>query len=284
MSENLMEKVRLLRLKVGAGMLDCKKALQESNYDIDEAILCLRKKGLADVLQKSVKQAVQGLVSVVMSDNKKDAVILEVNCETDFVARSDDFVGYVLNMAKYFLYTHEFGQTFDMFDPNININEKFKNLHIDLVSRCKENILIRRVKKMHTETNFLFAYAHGGNINYGNIGSLLLIDKLFEYEDMVKDIAIQVVAMKPKYLKVDDIPFNVIDQEKKLYLEKFLAEKPANENILDKIVEGQLKKFYKDFVLLEQNFVKDVKLNVKNYIDGKFKVLNFVRFEVGESI
>lgn len=284
MSENLMEKVKLLRLKVGAGMLDCKKALQESNYDLDEAILYLRKKGLIDILQKSSKQAGQGVISACVSENKRTAVILEVNCETDFVARSDDFIAYVLKISEYFLSTTEFGQFFDMCDKNITVNDKFKNLHIDLVSRCKENILIRRVKRIHTDHGFLFAYTHGGDLNYGNIGSLVCVDNILGYEDLVKDVAIQVVAMKPKYLNVDTIPSYLIEQEKSLYLEKFATQNSASKDILDKIVDGQLKKFYKDVVLLEQNFVKDVKTNVKACIDGKFKVLDFVRFEVGESI
>lgn len=284
MNDNLMEKVKLLRLKVGAGMLDCKKALQNSNYDIDEAILYLRKQGLINMLQKIVKVTSCGLISSFASDDKKTAIFLEVNCETDFVSRSDVFINYVLTLSEYFLFTKEFGETFDLFNKDIVLNEKLNNLHIDLISRCQENILIRRVKKCKSDVGFFFSYNHGGNLNYGNVGSLVLVDKFYGNEDSVKDIAIQIVAMRPKYLCIRDIPFSIIEQEKKIYLERCINQGISEKSVLDRIIRGQLDKFYKDVVLLEQNFVKDIKINIGDYILNKFKVLDFVRFEVGEDI
>ena len=285
MNKKLLDKIKLLRVKTGACMVHCKKALIETSYDLDEAVLYLRKKGFAIALKRNSKTALAGMISVLLDNDGKNAVILEVNCETDFVARSSCFIAYVSNLLKLFLYDDSFNENFYMLHNELCSYKKINDDRLDLISKVKENIIIKRIKRINITTGKLHYYVHGGS-DIGKIGAVLSVDNNLEnYFDLVKDISMQIVAMNPKYLNIEDIPLNIISKEKQLYFET-IKDKYVDKNdfVIKKVIFGQLKKFYKDTVLLEQIFIKNSKLLVKDVIGEKFKLLNFTRFEVGENV
>lgn len=280
--------VAALRQMTGVGMMDCKKALVEADGDTEKAILILREKGLATQAKKAGRIAAEGLVAAIV-ENGVGAVV-EVNSETDFVANNDEFKNFVNTVAKTIIEK-------DPADVDALLKTTASGMSItveealqELFLKIRENMSIRRFKRME---GILVPYVHGG----GKIGVLVKLesdlpsDKLFE---VGKDCALQAAAMNPAYLNAESVPAEVIEQEKKIMLSQMsedpkMANKP--EQVLAKIVEGKVGKYYSENCLLEQAFVKDDKVSVGKHVEavakelgGSIKVVDFVRYEKGEGI
>ena len=282
-----IEEVKKLREMTGAGMLDCKKALEEAGGDIEKAKEILRVKGLAKAEKKASRETKEGVVQVKISDDRKKGVILEVNCETDFVARNEEFRKLVDLVADHILSVDENrnregegrdieGQPFFK-DTSKTLGEVIK----EAVAKIGENIRLSRFARIDTE-NFLHSYVHGG----GRIGVILEFRSQGLSDDVlrvVQDVALQIAAMRPEYVSVESVPDEVIERERRILREQALREgKP--EHIVDRIVEGKLKRFYEEKVLLEQAFIKDEDKTVKEMLESSgsgVEILRFVRFELG---
>lgn len=263
--------VKELRERTGAGMMDCKKALVETDGDIELAIENMRKSGQAKAAKKAGRIAAEGVILTQVQGNR--ATMMEVNCETDFVARDEGFLGFgnqILAVA------HE---------NNINdidtLNEteidgvKISTVRENLVAKIGENISPRRV--INVEGENLGAYVHGGRI--GVVAILTGGD-----EELAKDVAMHVAAASPQYVKPDDVPAEVVEKEKEIQVELAIQSgKPAE--IAEKMVAGRMKKFTGEISLTGQPFVKDPSMSVGELLKSKgADVVNFIRFEVGEGI
>lgn len=277
-----------LRKITGVGMMDCKKALVEADGDTEKAILLLREKGLATQAKKAGRIAAEGLVAAVVENNI--GAIVEVNSETDFVANNDQFKEFVNTVAKTIIEKNPADVDTLLKTTASCMSVTVEEALQELFLRIRENMSIRRFTRF--EGNIV-PYVHGG----GKIGVLvklesdLAADKIFE---VGKDCALQAAAMNPSYLNAEAVPTEVIAQEKEIML-KQMAEDPkmANkpEQVLAKIVDGKVGKYYTENCLLEQAFVKDDKVSVAKHVEavakelgGSIKVVDFVRYEKGEGI
>jgi len=270
--------VKELREKTGAGMMDCKKALTETNGDMEKAIDFLREKGLASAAKKADRIAAEGLTSVSVSGNK--AVLLEVNCETDFVAKNADFQGFINELAELILAKSpasvEELSTIQMGEGTVQ--ERLSSL----IAKIGENMNIRRFKVVDKkDTDSFGAYVHMG----GRISVLTVVENSTN-ENVAKDIAMHIAAINPRFLSKDQVSEEVVAQEREILTQQALNEgKPAN--IVEKMVEGRLSKFYQEVVLLEQAFVKDPDITVGKLVQkegNNASVREFHRFELGEGI
>ena len=275
--------VKSLREITGCGMMDCKKALTEVDGDMDKAIDLLREKGLATAAKKSGRIASEGIVKAYLTDDKKVGVLVEVNSETDFVAKNDEFQAYVTKVATIIA------------EKNPADVEALKALPFEgadtvgdaltaLIAKIGENMNIRRFTRI--EGN-VCSYIHGG----GRIGVLVEAEGSLADEnayEAARDAAMQVAAINPLYLSKDSVPAEDIDKEKHIIIAQ-IKEDPKNankpENILEKMVGGKLNKFFEQNCLLQQEFVKDSEFKVEAYLASKgVKLINFVRFEKGEGL
>lgn len=279
--------VKELREKTGCGMMDCKKALTECGGDMNKAIDFLREKGLAAATKKAGRIAAEGVSLAFVNDQRNVGVVIEVNSETDFVAKNEGFQAFVKLCADAVI----------EFNPQ-NVEELLKltvdSKTIEQILQEKiltigENIKIRRFERREGVVSI---YNHAE----GKIGVLVLFETdentkaNADFGTFAKDIAMQIAAVNPTYLKIDEIPQDVIEHEKKIFKEQIINDgKP--ENIAEKIVEGRMSKFYKEVCLLEQVFVKNDKISISQYIKdvGKklnldIKVISFVRYEKGQGI
>ena len=266
-----MEKIKELREKTGAGMVDCKKALDECNGDIDKALEYLRKKGIAKAAKREGKETSEGIIKLALSDDKKSAYILEINTETDFVARNDKFQEFaenVLNLIK----EKNPKNLDDLLILKMGENGSVKETLDYLSGVIGEKIVIKNFFVLNS-AGTIGAYSHMG----GRIGVLVSLSKEGE-DELAENIAMQIAAINPKYLKPEDVPSEETDKEKEIYKEQLLKEgKP--ENIIDKILEGKIRKYYEDVCLLEQEFIKDDKKKVKDVL-GDVKIKKFIRFSL----
>ncbi|MDP4174319.1 MAG: translation elongation factor Ts [Bacteroidota bacterium] len=249
------DQVKLLREKTGAGMMDCKKALTEANGDFDKAIEVLRKKGAAVAAKRAERSANEGLVLTHVSDDKKSAVMVEVNCETDFVAKSDDFK----NFASMVLDTIVKEKPANL-DELLAVKHDGKPIAEELealIGKIGEKIAITRFVIENSETGAVVDYVHHGSklgvlVRADNIGN----GDLNELTSILKDVAMQVAAMKPLFTFREEVPQTILDKEIDIYKE--LARKEGKpEQILDKIAQGKLNKYYQENCLNEQAFIKD---------------------------
>ncbi len=277
--------VKTLRERTGCGMMDCKKALTESNGDMDKAIEFLREKGLAAVAKKSGRIAAEGLVFGLV-ENKVGALI-EVNSETDFVAKNQDFIDFVELCAK----TVIAANPADV-DALLNVNaagcdDTIANILQEKVLTIGENLKIRRFVRLEGD---LVTYLHGN----GRIGVIAKFDTDVAdkegFEAYSKDVAMQIAAAAPQFLDRAQVPSETIEKEKEILTAQALNEgKPAN--IAEKMVMGRINKYYKEVCLVEQEFVKDGDLTIAKYTDkvakelgGKIAIVEFARFEKGEGL
>ncbi|MFO7895953.1 MAG: translation elongation factor Ts [Candidatus Cloacimonadales bacterium] len=266
-----------LRKKTGAGMMDCKKALKETNGDMDAAITYLREKGISKAAKKADRVAAEGLIFAhVAVDNKKGAII-ELNSETDFVAKNKDFVNFGEKIVKFVV------------DNNISELEALKTSTIDgksfndvltsLIATIGENLNVRRIKLIESD-GFVASYIHMG----GKIG-VLVSTKVEPNEARItkaRDIAMHAAAMDPRFFDKSEVTQEILDKEKSIMKTQLLDEgKP--EKIIEKILIGKMNKFYEENCLLQQKFVKDDKQTVEQYA-GEMKIEDFVRFKVGDGI
>ena len=267
--------VKELREKTGAGMLDCKKALEATEGDMEKAIDWLREKGIAKAAKKESRIAAEGLCQIKTDGNK--AVILEVNSETDFVAKNEEFVNFVNYLADIIL-ANDVETVEDVLaikDGSETVNEKL----VALVAKIGEKISFRRFKKIAKNDDELFgSYKHMG----GKIGVIVTLKGA--NEEVAKDVAMQAAAMNPVALKRDGVPADMVEKESHIIKEQVMAEgKP--ENIAEKMVVGRLNKFYKEVCLEEQSFIKDSSLSVADYVkNNNGEVVAMTRFAVGEGI
>lgn len=271
--------VKSLREKTGAGMLDCKKALVETDGDIEKAIDFLRKKGIAKAVKKSGRIAAEGIVVSTVSEDSKAGVILEFNSETDFVAKNDEFKELATNIAKTIL-VNDFKSIKELKAADLN-GKTIEVTVQELIAKIGENMNVRRFKKEVTTEGFISTYIHLG----GKIGVILNLKGEATEEAKVasKDVAMHIAAMAPRFLTKNEVTQEVLDREKdiaRVQLEK--EGKPAN--LIEKILIGKMRKFYEENCLLNQKFVKDPDTTIEKYIKGKFEIVSFDRFLLGEGI
>lgn len=267
--------VKELREATGAGMLDCKKALTETNGNMEEAITWLREKGISKAAKKQTRIAAEGLAKAKVEGNK--AVIVEVNSETDFVAKNPEFTGLVDLIATAIL-SSNVKTVEEVMKLEVEGNT-IENIIIDKTATIGEKLSFRRFELVEKEDNQVFGtYSHMG----GKIVTLAVLEGTDE--EVAKDVAMQIAAMRPRYLDKDSVPTERVEKEREI-----LTEQAENEgldaNKLPMIVNGRLNKFYEEVCLLDQGFVKENKMKVSKYVESKnMKVLSFVRYEVGEGM
>ncbi|HLR72129.1 MAG TPA: translation elongation factor Ts [Pseudogracilibacillus sp.] len=270
--------VKELREKTGAGMMDCKKALTETNGNMEEAIDFLRKSGAAQAAKKQDRIAAEGTTFIEINGN--DAVLLEVNCETDFVTKNETFQKLVADLAKHIVSEKPVNLDEAMKQKMVNVDQTVEEYVNSVVATIGEKITLRRFSVMSkTDSDVFGSYLHMG----GRIGALTLLEGSND-EEVAKDVAMHVAAANPKYVSRDDVPENEVNREKEILKEQALNEgKP--EHIVEKMVEGRLGKFFEEICLLDQQFVKDPDVKVKKFVADKDATLKgFVRYEVGEGI
>jgi elongation factor Ts len=269
--------VKELRERTSSGMMECKKALVEANGDMELAIENMRKSGLAKADKKSGRIAAEGIIGVKVSDDGKAAAIVDINCETDFVAKSDAFVDFVNSVTEGLLNTsiETEEQLLAMpLDGGVTVDEMRRGL----ISTLGENITVRRFEKFNTEGGTA-CYLHGKKI--GVIVELAVAD-----EELGKDVAMHIAASKPICVSADQVATDTIEKEKEIFLaqqEEKMKGKPAD--IIEKMVAGRISKFLAEVTLLDQAFIKDDKKTVGQLAKEKGNiVIRFIRFEVGEGI
>lgn len=267
--------VKELRDKTGAGMLDCKKALEATNGNMTEAVDWLREKGISKAEKKASRVAAEGLCKIVTDGNK--AVILEVNSETDFVAKNEEFTNFVDYLASTILAnnlkTHEEVLSFE------DNGETIENKLVALTAKIGEKLSFRRHELVTKNDNEVFGnYLHMG----GRIGALVVLANT--NEEVAKDVAMHVAAMAPVCATRSDVPADMVDHESKVIKEQVMNEgKPAD--IAEKMVTGRLNKFYKEICLEEQEFIKDSSVNVGTFVKNNGgSIVSMIRYAVGEGI
>ncbi|NCN42984.1 MAG: elongation factor Ts [Piscirickettsiaceae bacterium CG_4_9_14_3_um_filter_43_564] len=267
--------VKQLREMTGAGMMDCKKALGETDGNMDDAIELLRKKGMAGADKKAGRTAAEGVVAIAISDDKKKAAIVEVNCETDFVAKGDEFKTFADEVAQIVLASGHV-------DVEAVLNEKMANGQTvderrrEMVGKIGENMAIRRAEIIETSGQ-IGQYQHGEKI-----GVVVAMDG--GDDALIRDIAMHVAAAKPSAISVDDVDQEMVEKERKFQIEQAQESgKPAE--IIEKMIEGRMRKYLQEITLLGQAFVKDPDQSVEKLLKASgASVNNFVRLEVGEGI
>lgn len=291
MAEITAAMVKELRESTGAGMLDCKKALVEANGNMEEAVDWLRKKGLASAAKKSSRIAAEGLVSVAIEGNKGAAV--EVNSETDFVAKNDIFQSYVEDAAKVALACN--GDVEAMKNTKDAASGKtFGERLTDMIARIGENMNLRRAKVVSVNNGLVCSYIHNAvHAGLGKIGVLVALESTADkakLAELGKHIAMHVAAAQPIALNIASVDPAAVEHEKSIFAEQAAASgKPAN--IIEKMVEGRVRKFYEEVVLLEQNFIMDPDKKVKDVIADTAKecgaeitVTDYIFFKLGDGL
>ena len=286
-----IELVKELRLKTSAGMMDCKKALSECSGDINTAIDWLRKKGLASASKKSGRISAEGLIGVFTDENK--GAIIEVNSETDFVARNPEFQEFVYNLSKVSI---SLNGDVKLLEKNLypnsdkNIDEVLK----EKIAKIGENLIIRRSNYLEVNKGIIASYIHNPQTkDLGKIGVLIAIESSASSDKLLnfgKKIAMHVAAASPASVNIDDLSKDLVDRERKVLVDQAIASgKP--EEIAKKMVEGRLRKFYSEVVLMEQIYVVDGETRVSDIISKYSKELNeeikiksFIRYNIGEGI
>jgi elongation factor Ts len=267
--------VKELREATGAGMMDCKKALSECNGNMDEAANWLREKGISKSAKKESRIAAEGLANIYINGNK--AVILEVNSETDFVSKNEEFKAMIDEIGNAIL--NGSAKTMDEALALPSSEGTVKDLIVAKVAKIGEKLSFRRFEVIEKADSDNFgAYLHMG----GKIAVLVVVDGA--NEEVAKDVAMQAAAMKPKYVFVEDVPADVVEQEKNVLKEQAMNEgKPAE--IAEKMVAGRINKFFKEICLTKQAFIKDSDVDVETYVkNNKGTIKQMVRFEVGEGM
>lgn len=269
------ELVKELRERTSGGLMECKKALEATSGDIEAAVKMLRESGKAKADKKSGRIAAEGMISVAMSSDQKTAIMLEVNCETDFVAKDDNFKQFVAKVTELGLQA-KVTTTDKLLALVAGENKTIAELRQDLVAKIGENINIRRMVLV-TTSNVLGSYVHSGRIG-------VIVSYKGGDASLGKDIAMHVAASKPLALQASDLPQDIIAQEKEVCLAqvKDSGKPPA---IMEKMVQGRLQKFIDELTLLNQPFVKEPDIKISDLLKKhNAQIESFVRFEVGEGI
>jgi elongation factor Ts len=264
--------VKELRERTGAGMMECKKALVETQGDMDAALENLRKSGLAKADKKSDRVAAEG--TIVHASQNGHSVMVEVNCETDFVAKDDNFVEFASAVAQNALQTDDID---DLLASSLPSGDTVENTRQQLVAKIGENVQVRRLSHLRVEGANMGCYIHGGRIG-------VMVALRGGDEDLARDLAMHVAALNPAYVKPDDVPADVLAKEKDILVAQAAdSGKPAE--IIEKMVEGRLKKHLAEITLTGQPFVKDGDVTVEKLLKSRdAEVMAFSRLEVGEGI
>ena len=271
------KQVMELRNKTGAGMMDCKKALLETDGDLEKAIVYLREKGISKAAKKASRIAAQGLIYAAVSEDSKAGALLEFNSETDFVAKNEEFQNLGESVVNLIL-NNDVANIDEL--NELKLNDKTVGEHTtDLIAKIGENMNMRRFVKEETE-GFIVSYIHMG----GKIGVLLNLEGERSEENLNKanDVAMQIAAMDPSYLDRSDVTEEDLEKERAI-LKAQLLEEGKPEQIIDKILIGKMNKFYEENCLLQQKFVKDDKITVTDYLND-LKVNSYNRYKLGEGI
>ncbi|WP_411677630.1 translation elongation factor Ts [Caproicibacter sp.] len=281
--------VAALRAKTGCGMMDCKKALDASGGDMDKAIDFLREKGLAAATKKADRIAAEGVAYVALNDAGNIGVVIEVNAETDFVAKNAEFQEFVKTCANTVIEQNPADVETLLQCKASGSNETIDAILKEKILKIGENIKVRRFRRME---GALGAYIHAD----GKIGVLTKFDTTAEiaakpeFQEYAKDVCMQIAAIVPQFLDEESVPADVVEHEKSILKQQIIdSGKPAA--IADKIVTGRLQKFFKEVCLVDQLYVKDDKLTIKDFTDqtakklgGIIKIVDFARFEKGEGL
>ncbi len=269
------KQVNELRTLTGAGMMDCKKALTETNGDIEKAVDWLREKGIAKSAKKASRIAAEGLANIYVEGNK--AIILEVNSETDFVSKNEEFTSMIDEIGKTILKSDAKSLEEAL---NLSVNDMTINdLIVAKTAKIGEKLSLRRFENIEKNDNEVFGtYLHMG----GKIAALTVLEGA--NEDVARDVAMQAAAMKPLYLDETEVPSDVLERESEIIKTQAMEEGKPSE-IAEKMVAGRIKKYYKEVCLLDQAFIKDGDQDVKTYVaNNKGTVKKMIRYEVGEGM
>ncbi|MGQ9615266.1 MAG: translation elongation factor Ts [Spirochaetota bacterium] len=278
--------VRFLREKTGAGIMDCKKALIESSGDFDRAVRYLREKGLAEAKKRSGREAREGKIEVAYSSDRDEVLMVEMNCETDFVSRTDKYNNFVREVTETLLKRGT--------DSVTSIPEEVHNRVKEAGATFGENIILRklaRFRKTDQQRSILGSYIHLD----GKVG--VIVEFITDVEkpsqnkelgDFMKNVTLQIASMGPVSVSREDLPEELIEEQREIFM-KQARESGKPEKILEKIISGRMEKFYSESCLLEQKYVKDTSITVGKYlkdveaiINGKVEVRRFARFKLGE--
>lgn len=275
MSNITAQMVKELRDRTGAGMMECKKALIESNGDMDIAVEAMRKAGQAKADKKSSRIAAEGIISFSMKDSSL-ANMIEVNCETDFVAKDENFLKFVKYISQASLEGYE-GNLDQFSNYKDSSGKTVEELRLELVNKVGENVKIRRIKSIQNNNGFIGNYLHGSKI-----GVVVTLEK--ENNELAKDVCMHIAAMKPLALNSSDISEEILEKEREIFKAQ-AQESGKPDEIINKMVEGKMKKYISEVTLLEQVFVKDNDLTIKDLLKKhNNNILFFYRMEVGEGI
>jgi elongation factor Ts len=271
------KQVKELRDATGVGMMDCKEALKEADGDFDEAVSILRKKGQKVADKRSEREADEGLVVTALSDDETAGAIVEVNCETDFVARNDDFQEFAERVAEITLTERPDGVDALMdlpYEDGATVEEELGAL----TGKIGEKLAIRRFEILESEDGHVISYIHPGS----KLGVLVDVAGDGDLEEAGRDVAMQIAALDPIAVTRDEVPDDVKEEERDVAREAALNEgKP--EHVIDQIVDGKLERFFEDNVLLEQAFVKDSSMSVEEMLDeADLSVRRFTRYALGD--
>ncbi|MCH4157072.1 MAG: translation elongation factor Ts [Acidaminococcaceae bacterium] len=268
--------VKTLRERTGAGMMDCKKALSACEGDLDKAVDFLREKGLSQAAKKASRVAAEGAVAAYVSEDAKTGVIVEVNCETDFVAKTDDFQALAHTIAEHIAKTNP--KDVEALKESTLNGKKVADLVTEKVAKIGENISLRRFVRYEVQEGLIAYYIHAG----GKIG--VLVDLNGGDAALGKDIAMQVAATNPAYLNRTQVPADVLEHEKEVLSEQAKNEgKP--EKIIEKMVMGRIQKYYKENCLVDQEFVKDPDQSITKLLKAhNAEIRAYARFQLGEGI
>ncbi len=290
MAEVTAQLVKTLRERTGAGMMECRNALVEANANLDDAEVVLRKRGAAAAAKKSTRSAKQGLIVIDIAANGLSAVVIEVNCESDFVARTDDFQAFAADLAAHVANSQ--ASTVDAImaeafskDPAQTVNDLVKSK----IAKLGENIVLARFERISVASGAISSYIHPGSQLAVAVALTSPAGASEELVALGKDLAMQIAAADPKYIRRDQVDPAHLAKEADIARDRAKNEgKP--EKILDKIVEGRLSKFYEEVCLVEQPFIKDNGVTVTELIaqkskatGGSIEVAQFIRFKVGET-
>lgn len=268
--------VKELRERTGAGMMECKKALAAANGDIEAAIDAMRASGQAKAAKRAGKVAAEGTVVISLDSGQHNGVMVEVNCETDFVGRSEQFIHFAKTVAECGLAKRANDLAGLLQLPFGSGDQTIEHARQELITKVGENIQIRRVAALHSD-GVVGCYLHGNRI-----GVLLALDR--HEPDLARDLAMHIAASNPQAIDADGVPADLIQRERDIFIaQSNESGKPAN--IIEKMVSGRIAKFLKEICLIDQPFVKDPEQTVGALLKARqAKVLAFVRFEVGEGI
>ena len=268
--------VKELRERTGAGMMDCKKALVETNADLEAAIDLMRASGAAKAAKKAGRVASEGLVNVTTSDDNRDAVILEVNSETDFVTKGSAFIDFVNELGALAL-KNKPASVEEFLTQTLDSGETVDQAREGIIAKIGENISVRRVQSINSGKGVLGAYKHCDRI-------AVLTVLTGSDEDLAKDIAMHIAASKPECVSEDELSADLLEREKAIFIEQ-AKESGKPDDIIEKMIVGRMKKFVNEVTLYGQSFVKDPDMTVGALVKSKSsEVESFVRYEVGEGI